>query len=406
MGSVTKPSKTVQRQAVSFTRKGNFTVTLPDDVNNHCHAINILYHEVLAHYVVETRLADVQECLFVPLQIQPFDYATVARYRDILERFCRLPLGHPIRRGFAAIDRIQSGVDFMGAKNDTVVKIKGELVFTFTLQRPADKPNTSTATGAPATVYNDTAWDVYLPYMLPDINTTTLAAEWNASTDRRQYFDTKVAPIIVQNFVARLSLSINKPTGGADVLTKLPQLELKLMQQYVRGNALTVKIVQTGSLANLGINMAVPFKHLVLKVEEDIASLNLHTLLSVKLKSAFVAYDTARYKDNIIISSADSHKLIADEAYDGLLNDAGTYRENIMVSTSAYILRDLYTHHIPVDATLLTANATGSNPDDATTIGLNGEIIGEDDPVIVLQPTQLDQAYARKLVSRSLQAAE
>ena len=70
---------------------------------NHCHAITIQYFEVLRHFTVHTRLAGVQECLFVPLQITSFDMAKCLRWRTILE-------GRVFRRdllpGFDAIMRL------------------------------------------------------------------------------------------------------------------------------------------------------------------------------------------------------------------------------------------------------------------------------------------------------------
>lgn len=53
---------------------------------NHCHAITIQYFEVLRHFNIQTRLADVQECLFVPLQITPFDLEKCIRWRSTLEK--------------------------------------------------------------------------------------------------------------------------------------------------------------------------------------------------------------------------------------------------------------------------------------------------------------------------------
>lgn len=72
---------------------------------NHCHAITIQYFEVLRHFSVRNRLAGVQECLFVPLQMAPFDLDKCLRWRNALEK-------HLFRRelgaGFEAVARIQN----------------------------------------------------------------------------------------------------------------------------------------------------------------------------------------------------------------------------------------------------------------------------------------------------------
>jgi len=70
---------------------------------NHCHAITIQYFEVLRHFAIHTRLADVQECLFIPLQISSFDLQKCLRWRSTLEKYLMRP---DLMRGFDAILRI------------------------------------------------------------------------------------------------------------------------------------------------------------------------------------------------------------------------------------------------------------------------------------------------------------
>lgn len=72
---------------------------------NHCHAITIQYFEVLRHFSVRNRLAGVQECLFVPLQMSRFDPAKCLRWRSSLEAAL---FRRELVRGFDAIARIQN----------------------------------------------------------------------------------------------------------------------------------------------------------------------------------------------------------------------------------------------------------------------------------------------------------
>lgn len=71
---------------------------------NHCHAITIQYFEVLRHFTVRNRLAGVQECLFVPLQMTRFDVAKCLRWRNSLEKHLFRP---ELRPAFDAVARIQ-----------------------------------------------------------------------------------------------------------------------------------------------------------------------------------------------------------------------------------------------------------------------------------------------------------
>lgn len=71
---------------------------------NHCHAITIQYFEVLRHFALSTELADVKECLFVPLPMTLFDNAKVMRWREILVK----AVGNRwFLRGFDAVARAE-----------------------------------------------------------------------------------------------------------------------------------------------------------------------------------------------------------------------------------------------------------------------------------------------------------
>ena len=53
---------------------------------NYCHALTVLYHEILRHYRVDTALSGVRECLYVPFSISPFDLSKMVSWRDQLRR--------------------------------------------------------------------------------------------------------------------------------------------------------------------------------------------------------------------------------------------------------------------------------------------------------------------------------
>lgn len=72
---------------------------------NHCHAITIQYFEVLRHFTIRNRLAGVQECLFIPLQISPFTLEKTLRWRTSLSSAITNPR---LLKGFEAIERIQN----------------------------------------------------------------------------------------------------------------------------------------------------------------------------------------------------------------------------------------------------------------------------------------------------------
>ncbi|MFO8174003.1 MAG: helix-hairpin-helix domain-containing protein, partial [Longimicrobiales bacterium] len=133
-----------QRSTVVQTvRQGERVVATTESVANynHCHAITIQYFEVLRHLLVRQRLADVQECLFVPLLMSRFTSEKALRWRDTLYTSV---WNRRIRRGFDALDRMKAnyvGSDFPdGTYADQLLEhAEGGLHLRFELARPKDK---------------------------------------------------------------------------------------------------------------------------------------------------------------------------------------------------------------------------------------------------------------------------
>jgi hypothetical protein len=51
---------------------------------NYCHALSVIYYEILRHLRVDTAFAGVRECLFVPFSVTPFDLDKALKWRDKL----------------------------------------------------------------------------------------------------------------------------------------------------------------------------------------------------------------------------------------------------------------------------------------------------------------------------------
>lgn len=106
--------------------------------HNHCHALTVQYFEVLRHLKVTHELADVQECLFVPLPITEFDRAKVLRWRQSLEAYLHRP---ELATGFDAVRRVEtnwSEVDYPVGRyaDEKVTSISGELELTLLIPLP------------------------------------------------------------------------------------------------------------------------------------------------------------------------------------------------------------------------------------------------------------------------------
>jgi GH25 family lysozyme M1 (1,4-beta-N-acetylmuramidase) len=130
-----------RRSTVVQTVAQGEAVTVTTEVianHNHCHAMTVEYFEVLRHFVVSQQLANVTECLYVPLEMAPFTREKALRWRDQLERFLRKPALAP---AFDALQRIQDGASDLPAgrfADEEVRSISGSL--TMLVRVPKNEP--------------------------------------------------------------------------------------------------------------------------------------------------------------------------------------------------------------------------------------------------------------------------
>jgi len=227
-----------QRSTVIQTvQEGQATTVQTETVanNNHCHALTMEYFEVLRHLQVSQELADVQECLFIPLLMTTFDSAKALRWRQALRRFLRDP---SLAGGFDALERIANnylGVDFpMGRYADEVIQdLEGELLISFEFPRPADDPDAK---------FVQAHWDP-LSFLLPG-NALIL---WNdylsqkAQAERDQVFAAQIAPRLAEAFISKMTFAY---VDAAGVSTPI-RLEPTLISSFVQGQPLYVTLRPT-----------------------------------------------------------------------------------------------------------------------------------------------------------------
>jgi hypothetical protein len=125
--------------------------------HNHCHALTIMYFEVLRHFAVFQRLSSVEECVFVPLLMTNFTAHNIHKWRDVLARFLLpmpaetylqpfsftpdSPRQHPLLKAFDANERIKThyaNVDYPeGSYDDERIQfVKGTMRLRVNLPRP------------------------------------------------------------------------------------------------------------------------------------------------------------------------------------------------------------------------------------------------------------------------------
>jgi hypothetical protein len=145
-----------QRSTVITTTEQSESMSVQTEVlanYNHCHAITIQYFEVLRHFALYTELADVQECVFIPLLMSKFNLGKVAKWNDSLEPYIKannLQKYKIYKKGLEACVKEDEalkkspptdpyvGLPIGSYADDDLVEIWGKLKIRATITRPAE----------------------------------------------------------------------------------------------------------------------------------------------------------------------------------------------------------------------------------------------------------------------------
>ena len=206
--------------------------------HNHCHAITVEYFEVLKHLLVSQELADVQECLFIPLLMSRFDYAKALRWREPLSENLR---DIKLRKGFDAVERIVNNYEGSDLPEDRycdedIEHLNGDLRISFHLARPQDGEDGEFA---------DEYWEVYKPYLiLVGLGIPTIKVWfWGLSNAKKErIFQERIAPRIAEAFVQTLKFAFK---GASDISVSL---DATLVSRYAPNTPLYVSLRPGGSL--------------------------------------------------------------------------------------------------------------------------------------------------------------
>jgi acetyl esterase/lipase len=212
---------------------------------NHCHAMTVEYFEVLRHFLITHELADVRECLFIPMPMNQFDRGKALRWQTPLAGRLKDPKLLP---GFGAVRRIADnweGWDYPLSRysEEPLQVLQGELRVSFVLPRPRDKDD-----GA----YDPMAWKFYIPFLSESANElwtrkiqksiADYGAEQIAQRDRD--FRDKVAPEIAKSVVEHMRFWFVTADGSE---FEVP-LDATLVSRYAEGIPLYVTLRPRGEL--------------------------------------------------------------------------------------------------------------------------------------------------------------
>ena len=228
-----------QRSTVIETVGQRERVTATTEVianHNRCHAMTVQYFEVLRHFAVQERLAGVQECLYVPLQMTLFDDAKVLRWRDILTEACRKAA---VRGGFESIWRLSSPATTPPDRafaDDPVEEMSGRMFLRVSIARPKDPDDASRA------VLEQTEWRFF--GIILRVNPEVVYEQYRRNEQKRdQIFRTEIAPEIARQFLESLSVVLVDRDGNEHDAG----LDLTLLSRYTEGGVMEIALNDRGA---------------------------------------------------------------------------------------------------------------------------------------------------------------
>ena len=235
-----------QRSTVVQSVKQGETVRAQTEVvsnNNHCHAITVQYFEVLRHFYVTQEIADVQECLFIPMLMSKFNNAKIVRWKEEIIPFLQ---DRSLSRAFDAAERIDNNYEGSNRpagqySEENIDYLEGELRISFNIARPKDKDDKfdPDAWGFWTKLFGGNVDDIYNRY-LKDQN----------AKDR--IFQDQLASRIAEKIVASLEFYANDDTS-------LP-IDATLVSDYTDDVSLYVSLRQKGDLPPLSRESIRSFK--------------------------------------------------------------------------------------------------------------------------------------------------
>jgi hypothetical protein len=213
--------------------------------------------ENLRHFLVRHRLADVQECLLIPLLMSRFDSAKALRWREPLSRYLR---DRSLIRGFSALQRIADkyvGSDMPEGSyaEEEIEYLQGYLTIKFSFKRPHDQEDGS---------YLEVAW---LPIAkLLFLNTK----EWHQNylegqKERDRIFTEELCPKIAEAIVNQLQFTAVLDDESEEILPIDPTLvsdfrnnqplyvSLNLNDTLKPINRKSIKLIKIAAPIDLGI---------------------------------------------------------------------------------------------------------------------------------------------------------
>lgn len=212
---------------------------------NYCHALSIVYYEILRHQRIDTEVAGVSECIFVPLAISAFTKERLTKHREVLFPYVR------DRDQRVALRHIEHAPDFgipeipgTARKDQALSTLKGSIQLRLGITRPIEgeiaeeiedgaKREKSESKRFKQLVEKYAPFAGFLPLSPTEIVHNLLDI---SEAERDRYFQRNVAPHIARIFGDKLRLA--RDTGGA--ITSIDSVDFTIAGTYHYGRTIRI----------------------------------------------------------------------------------------------------------------------------------------------------------------------
>jgi hypothetical protein len=203
---------------------------------NYCHALTVVYYEILRHLRVDTEFSGLRECLFVPFSITPFDVDKALKWREQLKQGM---LDRSMRWALDYLDEVDSAwvnssIPAGPRMNQEINYISGSIYVQLSIERPREIAPEEQLEAYYA------IWTPLAPILGMPVK-HIVERLTNLKTDKDSFYQREVAPTMAARWADRLELRV-----GGRVLTGV---DFTLASSYRFGN--TVRIDFTAPISGM-----------------------------------------------------------------------------------------------------------------------------------------------------------
>ena len=176
---------------------------------NYGHSLTVIYYQILRHLKIETGVAGVRECLFVPFAISPFTVARAYRWRESIRNALRdAQYADAIKYLKDVLTNFTTSNVPAGRRSDQPVRfIHGSVFIRMAIDRPRNKDDGS---------FDVTSWLPLQPFLLtPALGIFSMLHAVDEA-QRDALFQRQHAPGIAANWVNTLLMNVGSAHVPAD----------------------------------------------------------------------------------------------------------------------------------------------------------------------------------------------